>query len=70
MADARFEATLDRLGLVPTGEGARRRIPLPVMSNIAAETLGLHAAGPRAGAAAVRFEAADGGTAELAACRS
>ncbi len=65
MADARFEATLDRLGLVPTGEGARRRIPLPVMSNIAADTLGLHAAGPRAGAAAVRFEAADGGTAEL-----
>ena len=59
-ADPAFEAALDRLGLVPTGDGARRRIPLPARANVTADTLGLHAMGPRAGQVAVRFEALDG----------
>lgn len=58
--DPAFEAALDRLGLVPTGDGLRRRIPLPARANIAADTLGLHAVGPRAGQVAIRFEALDG----------
>lgn len=60
MSDPAFEAALDRLGLVPTGDGARRRIPLPARANIAADTLGLHAQGPRAERIAIRFEALDG----------
>ncbi|RYJ01067.1 MAG: hypothetical protein EON47_11945, partial [Acetobacteraceae bacterium] len=60
MVDPAFEAALDRLGLMPTGDGARRRIPLPTRANIAADTIGLHAEGPRAGQVAIRFEALDG----------
>ena len=60
MPDAVLEAALDRLGLVPTGDGLRRRIPLPARANIAADTLGLHARGPLAHQVAIRFEALDG----------
>ena len=65
MADAAFEAALDRLGLLPTGEGGRRRIPLPARANITADTIGLHAAGPCAGRVAIRFEALDGAVTEV-----
>jgi acetyl-CoA synthetase len=60
MADPAFEAALDRLGLVRTGDGSRRRIVLPARANIAADTFGLHARGPRADRVAIRFEALDG----------
>ncbi len=65
MVDPAFEAALDRLGLVPTGDGTRRRIPLPQQANITADTLGRHAEGPRAGQVAIRFEALDGTVADI-----
>ena len=65
MVDPAFEAMLDRLGLVPTGDGTRRRIPLPPRANITADTLGRHATGPRAGQVAIRFEALDGTIADV-----
>ena len=39
---------------------ARRRIRIPARANIAADTVGLHADGPRSDGIAVRFEDADG----------
>lgn len=65
MNDPAFEAALDRLGLVPTGDGTRRRIPLPAHANITADTLGLHAEGPRADRVAIRFEGLDGAVADI-----
>jgi acetyl-CoA synthetase len=58
-------AALRRLGLTPAEDGAHWRIPIPERANIAGDTLGLHAAGPRAGQVAVSFEALDGTIADI-----
>lgn len=58
-------AVLARAGLVPGGPGGGWRIPLPARANIAAETLGRQAAGPRAHQPAIRFEALDGTRTEM-----
>jgi acetyl-CoA synthetase len=63
MPDPRLAEAVRRLGLIPT-EAGRWRIPLPPRANICADTLGLHASGPRAGSTAVRFEKADGSVTE------
>ncbi len=54
------DAVLDRLGYTPAGPDGRRRIAIPPRANIYADTLGLQAAGPRAGELALRAEDADG----------
>jgi acetyl-CoA synthetase len=53
-------AVLDGLGYTPPGSDGRRRIPIPPRANIYTDTLAQQAAGPRAGALAIRFEDAEG----------
>ncbi|MBR0653979.1 acyl-CoA synthetase [Plastoroseomonas arctica] len=64
MAEPGLAARLHDLGLEPA-EAGRWRIPLPEHANITADTLGLHATGPRAHRVAVRFEAADGAITDI-----
>jgi acetyl-CoA synthetase len=62
---AAFADAVAGLDLDWDGAAKRHRIRLPERANIASDTVGRHAAGPKAQAVAVRFEDGDGRTTDI-----